>query len=175
MRRLAALAVLSFGLAGSAFATCPTPAFFCGYTQDRACYTTSGNVTNSGIGCNPGQASWTFGSGNSYAQASFTIGPNDCIINPDHFYIGSFIEFSSPGGTPQDNFEINIDVTHPNNTVSRYTLLYWSGAYGSLTDCGMHDRYFTATNGDTVLVTIRSTNSGNATLVVSVPQLGSNP
>lgn len=160
MKKVAAISILLL-VAQNAFAICDT------WTQARSSYSGSGNVTNTTVSCYV-EDSWSFGSGNSYRQVSFNV---TSVQNPAGWFIGSYIDFSSPGGTPQDNFEIDIDVTHPNNSVSRYTLLYWSGAYGSLSSCPNHSRYFTADVGDSVLVTIRATNSGNATIVVSTPRI----
>jgi hypothetical protein len=87
--------------------------------------------------------------------------------------IESWIDFTSPNGTAGDNFEIDIDVQHPDYSVSRYTLLYWNGADGSISACGHgpFSTYFYANTGDTVTITVRATNSGNATIVVSTPRL----
>jgi hypothetical protein len=148
-------------LAANAFAICDT------WTQSRSGYSGSGNVTNvSGVSCYSTDA-WSFGSGNSYRQKTFSV---TSVESSSGWWIGSYIDFSSSGGTPQDNFEIDIDVTHPDYSVSRYTLLYWSGAYGSLSSCdGIHYRYFTANVGDTITVTVRATNSGSANIVVTTP------
>ena len=159
MKKLAIVSILLL-VAQNALAICDT------WTQPRSSYTGSGNVTNTTISC--GDDAWSFGSGNSYRQASFSV---TSVQNPANWFIGSYVYFTSPGGTPQDNFEIDIDVTHPDYSVSRYTLMYWSGAYGSLTDCGIHSRYFTANVGDSVLVTIRASNSGSATIIVSTPRI----
>jgi len=174
MKKLSLFVVVLL-VSGTAFATCPTPPFFCNYSQDQSCYTGSGNVSNATADCF-GFPSFSFGSGTGYRQASFTIGANDCILNPNRFDVTAYIDFDSPGGTSLDNFEIDADVTHPNNTVSRYTILYWSGAYGSLSTCDYHATtgYFPATHGDTVTVYIRGTNSGNAKIKISVPYMHSN-
>jgi hypothetical protein len=181
MKKLALISLL-FSLCfaaetASAICTAPTgpvfsgPRYWYNYIQAQSCYTRSGNVTNTSVSCFY-EPSWSFGSGNSYVQYSFTLGPNDPIVNANHWEIGSWIDFSSMVQTPQDNFEIDIDVTHPNWTVSRYTLLYWNGAYGSISSCsGQRYRTFAANTGDTVMITIRATNSGSGNIVVSVPRL----
>lgn len=158
MKKFAIVSILLL-FAHNALAICDT------WTQPRSSYSGSGNVTNT-TSC--GDDGWSFGSGNSYRQVSFSV---TSVQNASNWFIGSYVNFSSPGGTPQDNFEIDIDVTHPDYSVSRYTLMYWSGAYGNLTDCGIHYRYFTANVGDSVLVTIRATNSGGATILVSAPRI----
>lgn len=158
MKKIAMVSILLL-VAHNAFAICDT------WTQSRSSYTGSGSVSNTTV-C--GDDGWSFGSGNSYRQVSFNV---TSVQNPSNWFIGSYVYFSSPGGTPSDNFEIDIDVTHPNYTVSRYTLMYWSGAYGDLTDCGIHYRYFSADVGDSVLITIRATNSGSATINVSAPRI----
>ena len=117
---------------------CLWPGCYYNYTQARSCYTGSGTVTNTTISC-PGDDAWSFGSGNSYRQMSFTLTSNEPIENPAKWDIGSWVNFSSPGGTSSDNFEIDIDVQHPDYSVSRYTLTYWSGAYGSMTRCSEID------------------------------------
>jgi hypothetical protein len=164
----------------NAFATCPTPPSgpynvgygpYMVYTQDQPCYTGTGSVTNTSIYCFY-EPAWSFGSGNSYRQTSFTVGQNDIVENPNKWEIDTWIDFSSPGGTPSDNFEVDIDVQHPDWTVSRYTLLYWSGAYGSIDSCnGAKSRLFSANHGDVITITIRATNSGSANIVVSRPRL----
>ena len=72
-----------------------------------------------------------------------------------------------------DNFEIDIDVQHPDYSVSRYTMTYWSGAYGSIDPCshGGFDTGFSAKTGDTVTITVRASNTGSATIQVSVPRI----
>lgn len=181
MRKLSLVASLVFCFAQfSAYAICTSPSgpynvgygWYYNYTQARSCYSGSGNVTNTTINC-PGDDAWSFGSGNSYRQMSFTLTSGLPIENPAKWDIGSWVNFSSPGGTSSDNFEIDIDVQHPDYSVSRYTLTYWSGAYGSINACshGAFDRFFSANTGDIVTITVRASNSGNATIEVSVPRL----
>jgi hypothetical protein len=178
---LAVLVVVSLSLAaGNAFATCPTPytgPTFAGpntwatYSQDQACYSTSGNVSSSSISCFT-EPSWSFGSGTSSVSASFTVGANDWVGNPAHWEADSWIDFSSSGGTSADRIEFDVDVTHPNSTVSHYTVIYWSGVNGSLSSCnGAYWNYFTADVGDTITVTIAATNSGSANIVATVPRI----
>jgi hypothetical protein len=181
MRKLSLISLFVFCLAqASAYGICTSPQgpyyLFTGsyyvYTQARSCYTGSGSVTNVTSSC-PGDDAWSFGSGNSYRQVTFTLTSSEPIVNANKWDIGTWIDFSSPGGTPMDNFEVDIDVQHPDYSVSRYTLLYWSGAYGSLSACGYgpHNRLFSANTGDTVTITVRASNSGTANIVVSVPRL----
>jgi hypothetical protein len=183
MKHRLAFAVLVVSLslaAGNVFATCPTPytgPTFSGpyswatYSQDQACYSTSGNVSSSSISCFT-EPSWSFGSGTSSVSASFTVGANDWVGNPAHWEADSWIDFSSSGGTSADRIEFDVDVTHPNSTISRYTVIYWSGVNGSLSSCsGAYWNYFTADVGDTITITIAATNSGSANIVASVPRI----
>jgi hypothetical protein len=175
---VAALVVAVSLATGSAFASCPTPysgPYYSGpytwadYTQDFGCY--SPGLTQTSISCFS-EPSWSFGSGTTSVSTSFTIGSTDWVGNPNHWDISSWADFSSPGGTANDRFEIDIDVVHPNNSVSYYTLVYWSGLQGSVSSCsGAFDGSFSATNGDTVIVSVTATNSGSATIVVSRPRI----
>jgi hypothetical protein len=184
MRRLGFPAVLIMLClwAGSAFATCPTapigpttigPNTWTNYTQDQACYSTS-NASSSSISCFT-EPSWSFGTGTGSASVSFTIGQNDWVGNTSHWTAGSWVDFSSSGGTSSDRFEIDVDVTHPNTTVSHYTVIFHSGLNGSISSCsGQLWNYFTANTGDTVTVTIATNKTSGGNIVVSVPQIFSN-
>ena len=179
-RSLLAFLVVLFSLGGgSTFASCPTPYFgpvvsgpytWADYTQDQSCYYAP-NVAQTSISCFS-EPSWSFGSGTHTASASFTIGTNDWVGNHNHWEASSWIDFASTGGTSADRFEIDVDVQHPNNSVSYYTVLFWSGLNGSISSCsGAYSNYFTADVGDTVTVTVSATNSGSANIVVSRPRI----
>ena len=162
-----AVAILAVSLftAGSASASCYT------YTRPPSAYTLSGAVSSTTVSCSTDPA-WAFGTGtSSYAITSFTLGPNDPIANPNNWQIGSWVNFISPGGTPSDNFEIDVNVGHPNGTVSYYTDLYWSGAYGTIPCRGPIVKTFTANTGDTITAYVRATNSGTATIQITVPDI----
>lgn len=184
MKSRIALAFLVTALslsATSAFATCPTPYYgpysvgpstFADYTQDQSCYYTSGAISTGGsMGCSA-DPNYVIGSGGGYVLTSFTIGSGDWVGNPNHWEIDSWIDASSPGGTSADHFEIDINVTHPNNTVSYYTLIFWNGLMGSISDCnGGYGTYFTADHGDTITVIVGGANSGSANIVVTRPRI----
>lgn len=174
MRKLFVTAIIAL-LAHNTFATCTPPTsnqFGISYTQDQSCYTGMGLVSSSSIYCFT-EPSWDFGWGNPYRTVSFTIGPNDPVWNPNKFTVGAWIDFYSPSGSMSDSIQIEVDVTHPNNTTTNYTPVYWNGTYGSLSSCsGQQWGYFTANTGDTVTVTVLATNSGNASITVSVPGIG---
>jgi hypothetical protein len=165
---------------GSAFATCPTPyvgpyilgpTVYVDYTQDQGCYSTSGSVTATSISCFT-EPSWSFGSGTSSVSTSFTLGSGDPVIDPTKWSAASFIDFSSPGSSVNDRFEIDVDVQHPNLTFSSYTVLFWSGLLGSISSCSNPATgYFTADTGDTIYVTVTAINSGSATIVISDPRI----
>jgi hypothetical protein len=174
------LAIALLFTTGSAFATCPTPyagPYYLGpytyadYTQDQSCYYSSGNMSSTSISCFS-EPSWSIGSGGGYVSTSFTIGSSDWVGNPNNWSISSWIDASSPGGTAADHFEIDIDVVHPNNSVSYYTMLFWNGLMGSLSSCsGAHYTTFSANVGDTIIVTVGGANSGSANIVVSRPRI----
>jgi hypothetical protein len=173
------LAVVTLFGAGNALASCPTPYSgpytsgpfsWADYTQDQSCYSTSGNISTSSINCftNP---SWSFGSGSSSVTTSFTVGAGDWVGNTAHWTAGARVDFSSTGGTSADRVEVDVDVTHPNYTVSHYTVIFWGGPQGSHSSCSNDWNYFTADHGDTITITIAASNSGSANIVVSVPSI----
>jgi hypothetical protein len=181
MKSLSLAFVVVLFSAGAAFATCPTPPsgrqgsypyYLYNYTQGQTCYSTSGNVSSGASLCGTSDPGWQFGSGTSTASASYTLGQSDPILDPNDWEIDAWIDLTSPGGTSADRVEVDVDVTHPNNTVSYYTLYFWSGASGNLSSCnGGHYKIFSANTGDTITITVAATNSGNATIKVSVPEL----
>jgi hypothetical protein len=180
MKRLSLFAFLVAVLAisnGVALA-CPTapsslqgtyPNQWYDYTQAAACYTTSGNVGSGSDDCMSGTV-WQFNSGTSTVTTSFTLTSSDPILDSTKWYITDTLKLTSPGGTSGDRIEVDMDVTHPNLSVSHYTLYFWSGASGNLA-CGSHSAYFTANTGDTITIIIAATNSGTATIRANVPTL----
>jgi hypothetical protein len=177
MRKLAfALVVLSLSIAGSAFATCPTPPTaynffppFTNYTQDGDCYSLTGYISSTSVACYTG-AGWSFGGpGLSYAVTSFTADGN-YIFNANNWSGGSYIYFDSPNASAYDWIELIAVVTH-NGYDTRYSLFYWDGTMGSLNGCNDHYGLFSAVGGDTVAIKVYVGNSGNANIQASIPRI----
>ncbi|MBV9494892.1 MAG: hypothetical protein JOZ54_11650 [Acidobacteria bacterium] len=181
MRRLwFPVLVVLLCFSANAFATCPTPptgpymvgfTTFNDYTQDQSCYTTS-NTSAGSIACS-GDPSWSFGTGTGSASVSFTIGAGDWVGATNHWSAGSWVDFTSLGGTSGDRFEIDVDVEHPNHTISRYTVIFHGGPNGNINSCsaGPIWAYFDADHGDTVTVSIGVTKTSTGTIVITRPRI----
>lgn len=175
------LLVVLLCFSANAFASCPTPPAgpytigfhtYADYTQDELCYSTN-NVSPASTNCGSLSA-WSFGTGTGSASASFLIGPTDWVGNTSNWEIDTYVDFSSPGGTVSDRFEIDVDVEHSNHTVSHYTVLFHSGLLGSLSSCTLQSINFTADHGDTVTVSISTNKTSSGNIVISVPKIFSN-
>jgi len=93
---------------------------------------------------------------------------------PDKWNLGSWVEFNSPSQTILDSLNVSVDVEHPNSTISHYDAIYWNGTYGNLSVCSpINWTDFSAHTGDTITVVVEASNSGNATINISVPKIGS--
>jgi hypothetical protein len=178
MRKVLVVTIIAL-LANNVFAVCPTPPtsnqWNVSYSQDQSCWTSTGSatVTNSTISCFYAP-SWIFGSGNGGRRVSYTIQPNDPIYNANKFTTGFWADLASPSATRYDWLEVDVQVTHPNNTVNSYLIYYWNGTYGSVSSCTLlppSNVFYTANTGDKITVIVGMGNSGNATINVSVPSI----
>lgn len=133
-----------------------------------SCYTLSGGVTRATFICaDPG---FNFGSGTGQATMNFTVTSSDPIEDPTRWFIATRLKLSSPGGTSSDRFELDVNVTHPNNTVSYYTNYYWSGVNAPL-NCYTTGSNFTANVGDNIQIVFTGVNSGTATILAEAAVL----
>jgi hypothetical protein len=160
-------------LAPAAFAGCPTITgpycLFAGcwyqYEQDTTCAGTSGNVSNTTMWCNNIPA-LQFGTGSSSATYSFTVGANDPIGN---FEVDlRYVEWSDPNSSIYNTLTATVSVTHNGSTTSQtfYSLNGTDSKSCQLSDTG----FFSATNGDTITVTINTTiYNSNVTAQIGAP------
>lgn len=165
MRKLsvAATMLIALSFSTSAWAQCYT------YTFGPSSYTTS-NTSSTTMSCISDPA-WNFGTGNGYAQVTFTLQPGDPIANPSNWQYGDWLDFHSPGAYGADNMEIGATVEH-NYTLSYYNILYWNGGMGTISCAGPVVGNFTATTGDTITIYVRASNyNGTANINMSVPRI----
>jgi len=171
--------------AANALAQCNTsptggdPGFWNGitfydYSVPASCYVPYGsgseNIGTTTLPC--GYGAWQFGYGNYASERwTFSVTSNAHIANPDHWNVSTYVQLISPDHSWWDYFELKVTVTHPNNTQSIYTLFSWNGTQGDLSGCNLRGGLFTANVGDTVMVEVRSSQYGNATIDAVVPTI----
>jgi len=145
------------------------------YSLQRACWNTSGNVSNATVSCST-DAGWQIGQVWSPAAtiiASFFI-PSGKVYNPAHWNIQSRLQTNSPDQSWWDYIDISVSVLHQDGTRTYYNgLQHWNGTMASLSGCpAQTSSYFSASAGETITVTITSANpGGTATLISAVPLL----
>lgn len=155
----------------------PIPAAYYVYTMPQCGWSTSSSaVSTTTLGCSAAEG-WSIGNTgwiNSPATitTSFTVGSQ--VVNPNQWQIQAHIQGSTPDASWYDYVEVDVTVTHPDNTWNSYSqLLYWNGSQGDDNGCQpRYSDYFSANTGDTITVTIQSGNpGGTGSIAISNPVL----
>jgi len=163
-------------LAPAAFAGCPDiigPVFCCGtswyeYRQDTTCAGRTGNVSYTNLWCYNTPA-LQFGTGSSSATYSFVIGPSDPVSSNMTVDL-RYVEWSDPNASIYNTLSATVSVTH-NGSTSSQTFYSINGTTSQ--SCSLSSyATFSATNGDTITVTI-NTNifNSNVTAQVGAPHI----
>ncbi len=167
--------------AGTALASCPDIWLqaCCGtswyeFDVDSSCLDSSG-VTATTNSCSVSAYDHGFGSRN-FTTWTYTIPANGTTINRgDTFNIRPtwsatvWVDFSSPNQSYYDNVTGTLVVTH-NGVNTWYTIFSFYGSSSSSQSCTRQDVNFSATNGDTITITISSTKfNSNAVIKPSIP------
>lgn len=160
----------------SAFATCPTIASHtcCGvswyeFDVDSSCLSSSG-VSGATLSCSMGGYEYNTGLYDS-ASWSFTVpADNTSISNGGTYGLRSswtasvWVDFNSPTSSFYDNINGTLTVTHGGSNTN-YGIFSFYGNYSSSQSCSRQDVAFSATNGDTITVTISATRGDSAATI----------
>ena len=177
---IVSLAVV-LSVAGTAQASCPSIWLqaCCGtiwyeFDVDSSCLDSAG-VSATTLSCSVSGYEHGFGSRN-YTTWTYTIPANGTTINNGYTYsrlpnwsVTVFVDFNSPNQSANDNVTGTLTVTH-NGVNTWYNIFSFYGNTSSSQSCTRQDASFSATNGDTVTITIYSTKfNSNATIRASLP------
>lgn len=154
--------------------TCPAPptgphegggVTWYNYTPALGCWQMSGAVSTVTLSCYP-YSGFSYGMGNvNKVTYTFPIGPNDPVLQT--WEAGAKIRFYDPNHSIYNKIEIWARVRHSNGTTTSYKLFSHSGHMGDITDCASRSGRFSATNGDTVTIEIKSTKWYSDTIIES--------
>lgn len=144
------------------------------FDVDSSCLDSSG-VSTTTLSCSIAGYDHGFGSRN-YTTWTYTIPADGTPINANQTYYklpnwaaSVWVDFSSPNQSYYDNMTGTVTVTH-NGVNTWYTIFSFSGNVSSSQSCARQDVTFSATNGDTITITISSTKfNSNAVIKASLP------
>lgn len=141
---------------------------------DSSCFSGSG-ATSALLSC--GFGGYSFGTGSSSSASwTFTV-PADgtTIVAGDHYYrmsnwsVAMKVDFDSPTQSFWDWVQAKVYVNH-NGTITQTTVFTLAGNTATSQGCGNKSANFSATNGDTITVTVSvSKLDPNANIKVSLP------